>query len=119
MRAGSLAKDLSIPRPPLLVTAPTHHSLNKANEKGTKWGNSGISMQGLMRCSNAAETILLVRSFTALVALIAIWYYFYAIAFRTYTTVIASFAFHITDVIFALNFCYTMTQVVITPQSKL
>jgi len=110
MRAGSLAKDLGIPRPPLFLTSPMSSSIVKSNPA------SGTPFLELL---DSNFLLLVFRIFTACVALVAIWYYLLAIAFRSDETVILTFVFHITDIIFAINFWLDMRQIVVTPQSNL
>ena len=59
-----------------------------------------------------------VKVLVSIIAVVTVMYYIYACGFRSNTTILMNYAFHIADVVFALDYYFDMIQVVVTPQSK-
>jgi hypothetical protein len=120
MRAGSLAKDLGIPRPPLFVAAPLCRAKKALAIELAKQKDAGVvtKLVPLLKGRNRNYLELSAKIFVSLLSCVTVIFYMYACGFRSNTTIAMNYAFHLADLIFALDFGHEMIQVVITPQSK-
>jgi len=119
-RAGSLAKDLGIPRPPLFVSAPGGRARKSKDKDGKeeKEANIILRLVPILKGQKKDTLQFTIKICVSIITIITVMYYMFAWAFRSKTTISMNYAFHIADVIFALDYYFDMLQVVVTPQSK-
>jgi len=111
-RAGALAKDLNIPRPPLNVAAPT--TKGKSPRSRGSW-----FFKSFPQLKKEYFATMWWKAIVSLCAVTAVWLYLYQFAFQNSVNIAWSYAFHLTDLIFLVDFVFDSLQVVITPQSEL